>query len=1816
MAVTAEATYFPELDKCLSGAEPLVPWTSAYAAFSNLESALSNTTLESFISDNETRVRLAKPFEPFPAASQSTRRAYDTITAQINAPKSLNNDYNLEQLKDDALWLSKDLGIDEVSALRCAIVEWRRRPADILLGKVQSGSSSQDLTQSYFGKSKASAGAVEEKSGVDSEDTELRRQRLVKVCLEERSAASACSALLVSLAGGISDNDLPATPTSPKTSTQTQTQTTWIMSQARLVYHDIVGKLKTCALSPCIQAATTLAKSLEGPAQWPTALKDRPELAVAYYDAVVQDLVNIMRVALALAFTPETPVSPADARDWFKLMGSTGFFSDLSPMSAAQHVYIPILQCLVSITAAAVLKLPETMENLARRRDAAMNVNGPTYPDLSPVHYIAEDPCVKEINLILFQAADAGNKVAGPAIWAWSIITMIIRDHAQIDQAQAQHDEDNSDHESGRRPSSMRTPSRAPSAMEKTWEALQALELGNQREDPPQFFATIATSYMQVYTVIANLSNSIASAFSSDIDVSTALVGRTVLFELVQSSLPLVQYGEEVLEALLALFTPDMPTRSFSDAAGPLYERALLDNDRFRPLVLEMALARYPYEISPLLRILTSLATVRQDDVSVVVDLLEDLRSFTVQVPEHFRSYALDHEDEGTNRMHFTENFSIFDSRPSLNYFQSQEDSRALVLADGGPSNTVSTIPEGTSGVIISDHRPFVLKLDHYHSGLAYLGVLLSTLLPNSELIIPPSAQGLDRHTASEIVALIVVLIRGAKDREESDHILGRFGFSLREDLDIVTILAEIMELELLAFIDQTVHEGSLQLLIACVDFFDALVAYTPERTWSWLSRSSLLGINAGVSALVAVVSGVEVRVGQYGFLNSCIRLYESILDDATYGVVKRKPKPDALQPRRRFDSPMETPEQTPERTISLVLAAYTRIAQDVLLNLNEWGFGILEEKAIVVTRLCTAFNGLLTASYGIDPDSNGDKKLTDVLSVAATTQTVSDFVLAPLSTVLAQGIEVNETSYVPAQQCMIENQTVSVCKYLTTVIRTLKLRSETAGSLPTQLIKLTPLLTTLFAARQSYRQPIAELLAELLAPATADNTDLPSILGQLNREESKSFLDLLSQLDLPLKELETECTIWRFLTAILESNQQYFTMYLLTGSLPKEKYKSGEKAETRRTILGHALEQLADIRSMKPARAIAMLHFVAKAQQVWIWATNEVRTKSDFLKNALAWLNNLKPMSRSGNITEAKNAIPEIQMAGLICDVLAVNMHASLEIGDKSQLKSIVPHLTFFSEHAVKVNGYNNSLHSNFAKNLPKNMPCAPSDFRRTRANPASLGDDYFYDVKLAKKMLAYDTHWHGKQGFGEEFCRANINLSLVESQTRLLNSWKTLATTLAECVDTDPALQKVLAATVHNALEANSNTNLDMPYAAELLQTRADLAFVLTSRLVGMKSEIDQVRDLLPLAWHLVKTSPVDFDVANTPQDLKYYTTLLQILYLSLQPHAYLDPKPLAAGMGNMALISPSTSGILIEMVGRTIAPGFRALCGNLHTNMELAQASDFLLLSALLRAILSVRGVSQIHAQVAEMIAGSSLVRGGLSLFSWADQLAERTEQDPVYGSIAVNFLVSLSSVPQVAEMMATDGVLSQLSSANLSNYYRKDGGKGPFDEPVRMFSIWTEGFLPICLNMLNAVGPAIAAEISAFLNSFPAQLQRAEKALTNAKPTPRNPRAGAVTLGVISEVRSLIFISLVLRSASSIGAAEGIAGGDIEELRMDVQTLRDDVESLTKNERSLRDRIVPATERELALQTAKGSTGGHDDGLQAAVVEVMKSIQQMG
>jgi nuclear pore complex protein Nup188 len=216
-----------------------------------------------------------------------------------------------------------------------------------------------------------------------------------------------------------------------------------------------------------------------------------------------------------------------------------------------------------------------------------------------------------------------------------------------------------------------------------------------------------------------------------------------------------------------------------------------------------------------------------------------------------------------------------------------------------------------------------------------------------------------------------------------------------------------------------------------------------------------------------------------------------------------------------------------------------------------------------------------------------------------------------------------------------------------------------------------------------------------------------------------------------------------------------------------------------------------------------------------------------------------------------------------------------------------------------------------------------------------------------------------------------------------------------------------------------------------------------------------------------------------------------------------------------------------------------------------------------------------------------------------------------QDPIYGELAIMFLLSLSTVRPVAEQMALEGVLTQLSAANLSNYFRKPGGKGPFDEPQRMFVIWTEGFLPLCLNLLDSVGPPIAAEVATFLNSFREQLQRAEKSLLNETPGPRNPRAGTVTLGLVTEANSLSMITVILNSDTARAAADGINAADIPALEYDFESVKGLAESLVRSKRSLAPRIAfvgPLEER-----WSKTSVPGASDNL--LMEKVVKELTGM-
>lgn len=1826
--------------------------------------------LQRFLGDEETIAILSKPSKPFDRPSAGSRSNYDTKTAPIHVSQASSSDYDLEQIKKDALWLSERLDGEETWCLRVAILEWQQRPKDCLLAAPEKAGVKPPVgLRTSFLASTASFGGSTMSSAVspalDFSREETRHERQIRIHNEERSCSMKLTADLISYCAAYGAANL-------------RRSSSWLDALAVKITEQFCAPAlgheeNADSMVHHIDWIDETLGMMNDRIKWPKAFTEGDNLAIEddFSSTALVNTTSMLRIILAQLYSLEGPPSGRPVLRWFNTMKRERYEHMQGLRPTLQLRDVSAIQALGSAVSLAMLapglSIPIIQESASESRGS--DVSYPQLPGQAP--YFTYDDTVKELHQLILQTVADGYDLALPAVYAWALIVRAIRDIA-IPLSLSRQDEGSSDTEVGEQRRSVRA-SQRETQLERQWELLQRempANLPSEAQTDPAVFmleAVVDAAYGLLPALGTVLGNAYCSG-DSGLD-QTSLVAREQLCLLLKEGFEVVGYSSEVLEAFFAIM------RSSTNSTGPEDRNDSLPNllaSEGMSYLLEQATLRYPFELSPFLRVLTM--TARADSELTagpanVIRLMEEFKSVTVMVPLHFRNFRLENEEANTNEMVLTDTLPLFVAKQKAMSFEGEQRllvDRAMRGSQNADENVI-LLPAGTSGNIMREDKPIVLMLEHKHSGLEYLGLLLSTLLPTSEFIPAPPASVLDRSTAGEIVTLLNALqlasLRQDQGVDEAKVVLGRFSNALPNEQDIITIISEIFEMELLSFLDQSAQEGSLDLLIACAEFWSILVDISPERLWSLLNRSSLLGAASGApSALAAVVGGAEVHVSSFRFLEACTTLYQHLVDDAIAGLIKRKPREEPISSRavarRRFDSPFaDQLSATPERALKDVMTAWQRVMLDAYQSLASWRFAETEEKQRMTCSMMASFESIVKMVYGLEapvssPLNEIDEKkparqmLGDLLKPAAD-MIIEAFAPAEGATSLADtfagllrdGLTLAEDLLPMKQIRMLQSQIGMNCRFLAGLIRTARTRAAPNGAvgLAKELAKCMPTLAKLVALEPAIKRDSTELLYEIVETFTASDTDTPSLLAYLGPDAANSFLQVITQLERPLLSyVGTEISLWNLFTAVLESTrsaggQAAFAMYLLTGNLPntnrdpRASTHDSRNSEQKRSVLKHALDALVQPAAVSPRRAAAMMKFVAVAQSVWVWATVSVRSHADFLTNCLTWLGTLRPPSRSPENAESLHCTNEYAMAAHFCEILAVNLHASLQTGDKTVLRLCAQKLDFLQQHAVSVDAYNRSLHRNLTENLSRKFPaCELRHFKRSLANPAPHGRTFYYDLEVASLVLGHEAlSWYGDtelraQSYEAEVSRANINLSLVDAQKRLLESWKQLATVLSEFVDQDAALPCALAKTAEACLLANADANINEPGTADVLQTRAELAFVLLSKIVGIKSADPVMKELLPAAWQLVRTSPVDYDVATAEEDLRYYRTLLQILFLSMKPHCYMslstpsrqsqattvqeEPKP---------TLSASTVGTLVEIVNMVIVPGFRALCGNLHTDLQMAQPADFALLTALLQTILSVQGIAIAHSQLADAVMSSTVARGALSLYTWADHLADAMPgYDPIYGEIAVHFLLTLSSVPGVGVQMASNGVLAQLSSANISNYFRKSGGKGPFDEPVRMFGIWAAGLLPLCLNLLEAVGPPVAGEVAAFLNSFPQQLARAEDAFKTEVPSyRRKAHNGDVSLGLLREARSLIMIGLVLQSNVARAAAEGINAAEVPLLNYDLGNARAEVEKLSRTQRSLVDKIVATNERE-AVWARTLASGSSDTVLQAMVVEEMK------
>lgn len=1603
----------------------------------------------------------------------------------------------------------------------------------------------------------------------------------------------------------------------------------WIeeLGQAVALAHNgaRVGAQSAKALDECLQATQKRCTLLEGGFQWNVSEATLEAAAEKWAVAQTTELQHILHLALAHAdlvtkgFLPATTIE-----DWLEFFLQCGFFREIPTVTPRQESIVPVIQLFTSLIALSILKIDLVFNDLGSG----------DYRDWHRSSYILNADVVTNITTLFGEAKLLGPSPATPAMFAWAVITWRLTEQSSYEEIDRERLLESPD------AGNLSSPGQTP-IEEAVW-AMNGLEthdfFNNER---PYHNLANAADKQSVLAIVRQFVELALAILGTHVDQISRDRTRLLFLQLLRVALATatLQYSEELFYTAHMMLAGDRTFRAWVDEEGsrhadPVISYFLEDEDVLRPALLDQISVRFPYEFVPFLKLCSALTrgdNANQNGAPTFVDRLTNATQLMQQLPQQFTGYALTREEENANYVELTAPLPLFSAGTTSNFGGQR---RLHLSVSPGQSDGLLEIPAGTEGRIVDDNsHPYVAAWKFSYSVLTYLVQHLSTYTVSNSRVEATTQQPATSESVIEIIGFFADLLHSSLQSFEgvcSPELLDGLGINLNGGQDTVSLVLAIFEEELPRLCAEPSNEASLDLLVSCTHFLEALATIAPQRVWPWLARSRLLDGDANGGGLAAVLIGTEMVLGRYDFLLGCIRLYKLLVIDAVERSVVRKSPSRALS---RFNATAPSESGTSDKIMSTILFTFGRTLASIYESSLSWKYSSLEHRPEISIAICDVFTTILQFAYGVDDAPKLSSKLTKVVAPVAEyitqlylTKSKDGMPTNPILASLVMGAAPETTSLLSASVVSWRRQTQTTLTLADVLVRVAILTKKPWTHLEQQLFKATPLLARLYASSDTWKSQVVLLLETLVRGAVriadsgenGDKPDMsrlkgeqqepPSLLGHLGPRTAKNFLNVLSQLDEPVRVIDIQTNVWNLLSAVVTCKQQWFSLFLLTGSTPRESMRSKSESaplSRNKALLSRALDTLTQLSLPEKASSqlpwemyTAMLAFVASAQNNWSWAMGDLRKHKDFIQKLLAFLKWMakQPRGLKSN-AELLERSHQNRFASLACEILAMYLHSSRQLGDITVLKEVVPSLGYLEDNALELPSYNDSLHGNLKKNIETRFSGVTlSSLKRTTLYPEAFGRSFFYDVDLANRLLRFDNAWTGPQegtGLAGDTEKANYNLGLIESQVQLLQSWQLLTLELSHVVNKDDRVAKMLTSVVKKCMKANAESNLPEALFGQLMILRGDLAFALLKKLVEAEVQTTETRKLLTPIWSAIRTSTADFDTVFSSEAVFYYRSLLRILYLALHFHL-LDASSKAADISFRSSFrgtvpnsntdfSEAISTQLLEILADTVAKGFRSLANQLHADPSSVSPSDFALLTALLQRIIAIPEMNMWQSQAALLFANNNTIRYATSLFSWSDRLT--IHDDPIYGELSILFLLSLSSVPALAETMAVDGVLSQINTANLMNYFRKPSGMGPFDQPARLYSIWVKGILPLCLNLLLSMGPPIAGEISSFLNQYPAQLSRASSAL-NSSPSSRT-TTSKITLSVASETHSLALISTIIENVRKQGPKLGIQSQDVAPLDWDRENMKEDVESWLSRKGALREKVIAMDDREVAM-----------------------------
>ncbi|KAH8820040.1 nucleoporin-like protein [Xylogone sp. PMI_703] len=1826
MAPVSEISYFPPLDKCLNGDLLVISWKAVFHAIKGIDALgpENPNTVDGFLCDPETLDILAQPFNAFPKPSSQSKSAFERKTSAINVTPSSKAKFDIKEIKDDAQWLSKEADISEISALRVVIEECQSRPYAKLRGRF----SEEELIsiQEAAGDNKAShvlplsllsSGLDVQTIKADFDSLDSRRARIVATYFSERRYILKCLETLL-------QRHLYRTAPQNERESRMGLDVFWIENIGERLWKKL--SISDEFLLNCVKHIRSCVESITAGSGIYKGEGGREDLEMDWTGTQLAEATHAIEIVFQVVDTSTDIQSSAVVLEWFQLVSQFGFFNDFAMPDPSIQILLLPLQSVVSMVSLTILSVGACRSYFTQSGGVLELENG------NPA-YIMNPGTLTTLQRIFMDAAAENFATAGPSVFGWGIILQAMRVVLTSRKLLPGSEEMDVSHRLSLDSSYDVEPTPYDAVLEDIMDSTE--------EDPIQYLVNSAVNSSHVLenlsTLSAHLGGSANAYFSSTIGARM----RITILDLISSAVSDVGYISELITATLSAMTGghtfwDLANVSQLSTINEPINAFLSDSSLMNDLLKASSL-RYPYESLPYLKMVRAIAACTTPLVPgqniPAIEMLRKLPTFTYLLTEDFMHYETANEDENNNTVRLTESVQLFEPRSRSKLLLTQGDlSQSLVRV----SDTDFCIRQGTLGRIIYESGPKVALWFHEYSGLKYFGKLLETYLTAAEYFDATVGGPADSEAVAEIIGIFATTLLsitnslepGTESKDKAIQILEEASAGLHRNGDIITVVFSIFEEEIQR---QSANIGSeaLDILISCVQFIYALIPICPSRVWPLLSRSGLLDGSRDGDRISNIVDKVELVSGRYDLLLSCTFLYDSLVEDFVTRAVLRK---CGSKSGARFGPDEDVGTGVPDQVISKVLLSFTRYMVDTIESSCTWKFETDIDRLYLNRNIMSTFDNILHCAYGVDIDSKSASKLLSCITPAAK-YIAEGFLLKssglmrfqPLLRAYLDGFHTADTTNFTQLLNLWTTQVNTTLAFTRTLLRVAILLDIPASQFEGQLFKASPLLARLYASNEAYHLPIVTLFEALIVSASGSPSEPPSLLGHMGAQTSASFLTVLSDLDKPLARKDTVIAIWHLLSIVVSSRQQWFANYLLTGKTPKDALQSASSKEQvvlSRPLLNTALDALSAIDKISKPEALAMLEFVALAQNFWPWAMYGQDKHTDFITGISEFVGHLKPIQPSTALPGGIDACYQTRIAAYIAEILAMHLFHLRQRGDVSLIKGLLPNLSYYSRFAVSPPSYNSSLHGNLKRNFEaKFVGCSLDDFKRTTLEDRKLGRDFFYDIDLASKMLQSDAAWAGKKndGFSSELEHANVNLSLVDTQIALLHGWKFLILELSSNISKEPELQKIVVKVIIDCLTSNRRSQLSEGIFTKLKQTRADLALILMQRLIEPNILVSEMDDVLFNVWETIRSSSLTFELALGSEDVFYYRSLLKMLFLALRVHVMKkSPSDGNNKVGNSSQLPPMSPVIqtVLEVLERVVAQGIRHLATAIHDQLAGSSPEDIALLTGILQTCLRIPHIEFFYSQIVTTMASCDAARVATTLFSWSDNLA--IDGDPIYGELSILFLLELSSMPPMAEQLAIDGVLGHISSANITNYMRR-GSVSPFADsvgPQRCYSIWVRGILPLLLNLLDAVQGSIASEVSLFLNQFPSLITNSAKAFdapeisrTASKTQPKY-----ITLSMCAEVHSLALISYILNIFRERQA--GVV--DIPEVKWDSASVLENVDFWLGTRAMLRDRILPMGGRDVELtrqNTGESGLYGAKNRLEERVVSELMGIRSI-